>query len=112
MNLIQKATRILMGMPDLRAGLSGAGTTAKGSQVSSRSAASAADPLCDLASGERGPLPPFSLFCMPRRGFTEPAVRGGRSIFRLATSLMRTKRSLTHVVRSVNLAAHQNSEEA
>lgn len=78
MNLIQKATRILMVMPDLRAGLSGAGTTDKGSHVSSRSAASADDPRCVLASGERGPHPPFGLYRMLRRCFikADPRVHG------------------------------------
>jgi hypothetical protein len=36
---------------------------------------------------QSGPLPPFGLVCMPRCGFTEPAVGPGRSIFSLAMSL-------------------------
>jgi hypothetical protein len=46
--------------------------------------------LSDRASVARSPELPFSLVCMPRWGFTEPAVRPGRSIFGLAMSPIRT----------------------
>jgi hypothetical protein len=45
-----------------------------------------------------GPKPPFSLVCMPRCGFTEPAVRADRSISAACWSAVRTRRSLEIIV--------------
>jgi hypothetical protein len=47
-----------------------------------------------------GHLPPFSIDIVLRRGFTEPAVRAGRSIFGLAMSLVRTDRTLRAALRT------------
>ena len=47
-----------------------------------------------VATDATGPFLPFSLVCMRRCGFTEPAVRTGRSIFSLAMSPMRDQAAI------------------